>query len=125
VSRRKLFGCRGLIYGLDSPDLGDVGLEVALDAGLEGDRGGGATHAGAVHADLDGVVGGEADELDVPAVGLNGWADEFDDAADAVGERGGRGVEGGRGRRGVERVEAGHCARIVGEGGGRDGRREQ
>ncbi len=64
-----------------------MGLEVPLDAGLEGDRGGWAADAGAVHPDLDVVVGGEADELDVAAVGLNGRADEFDDSLDAVGER--------------------------------------
>lgn len=77
------------IDGLNAADFGNVGFEISLDSGLERDGGGGAADAGAVHADLHEMVGGEADELDVAAVGLDGGADELDDFGDAFGERAG------------------------------------
>jgi hypothetical protein len=57
----KVFVDKYLGDGLDGPDLGDVSLEVALDADLEGDGAGGAAHARPVKADADGAVGGDLD----------------------------------------------------------------
>lgn len=37
-----------------------------------------------MHADLDDVVGGERDELDITAVGLHRWADEVQDFLHAL-----------------------------------------
>ena len=102
---------------MDAADLGDVLAKVALDAGLESDRRGRATDAGAVHADLDDVVGGERNELDIAAVGLDRGADEIQHFLDTV-EHGmtGAGLSGsgrglGRGRDRLGWVEAGQDKR--------------
>lgn len=55
-----------------------------FDAHAEGHRGGWAADAGPVHADADGVGGGDLDEFDVSAVGLDGRPDAFDDERDLV-----------------------------------------
>jgi hypothetical protein len=86
---------------LDAADFGDVGFEVALDADLEGHGAGGAADAGAVEADADDALGGDVDELEVAAVGLDGGADEVEDAGDAF-------LEGGRGGRGCGH----HCGMV-------------
>jgi hypothetical protein len=78
----------GSIDGFDAADLRDVFLQVALDAHLEGDGGGGAADACAVEADADDLIGGDPDEFDIAAIGLDGGADEVDDLGDALDERG-------------------------------------
>lgn len=40
--------------------------------------------ASAVEADLHDAGGGDVDELDVAAVGLDGWSDQVEDALDAL-----------------------------------------
>lgn len=92
---------RGLLDGFHAANLRDVFLEVALDAHLEGDVGGWAADAGPVEADADDLVGGDPDEFDIAAIGLDRRADEVDDLGDALEERGvgcgGGGVAGGGG----------------------------
>lgn len=82
-------GAAGLWHGLDRPDFRDVVLEVAFDPQLEGHGAGGAADARAVEADLDNTVGGDANEFDISAVGLDGRSDAVEDQGDAAGEFGG------------------------------------
>jgi len=73
-----------LVEGFDACHFWNVGLEVALDADLEGDHAAGAAHACAMEANLDNTIAGDIDQFDIPAVRLHGGADEFDDASDAI-----------------------------------------
>lgn len=70
--------------GLDPLNLGDVGLDVSLDALGQRDAAGGASDAGTQEADTGDALGRDLDELDVPAVGLYRGADEAEDAFDAL-----------------------------------------
>ncbi len=73
-----------LIHSLDTGYLGDMLAEVSLDTHLEGDFERWAPDAGTEEADLDDSGIGEAYELDVAAVGLDGRADELDHAGDPI-----------------------------------------
>src|SRR4051812_23563090 len=66
--------------GDDAGDFGGALAEGALDAHLEGHRGGRAAMAGPVEADLDDAVVADLDQFDVAAVRLNRRADEVEDA---------------------------------------------
>lgn len=84
---RRRVGPGGRVFsgnGPDGPYFGDMGLEIAFKADLEGHSAGGASDAGPVEADFDDAVLGEADEFDIAAVGLDGWSDKADDLGDAV-----------------------------------------
>lgn len=83
-----------LVQSLDLGHLGDVGLEVPLDAHLQCDHAARAAHARAVEADLHHACVGHVHEFDIAAVGLHGGTDEFDHPRDAV-EDGGGGGSGG------------------------------
>ena len=65
-------------------DFGDAFAEVAFDSHLESHFAGGAAVACAVEADLDDAGGGDVDELDVAAIGLDGGADEVEHILHAI-----------------------------------------
>lgn len=67
----------------DPLNLRHVGPHVTFDALGERDAAGGAPDAGAEETDPGDALGGDVDELDVPAVGLDRWPDEAEDALDA------------------------------------------
>lgn len=78
-----------LIDGLDRCDLGDIGLEVPLDALGERHLGGRAPDTGAMEADANGAIAGEVNQFDIAAVGLDGGSDGVEDlgnASEAIGE---------------------------------------
>lgn len=79
---------KSALDGLDFFDLGDVCLEVSFDPHFERYLTGGATDAGTVESDLDGAFGGEVDELDVAAVGLDRGSDQVDDLLDSFADLG-------------------------------------
>lgn len=76
-----------LVHSLNSPDLGDVGFEVALNAHAEGEVAGGAVDARAVEADEHDAVRSHVDEFEVAAVGLDGRPDQRENTLDALVER--------------------------------------
>lgn len=82
-------------HRFDPLNLGDVGAKVALDAHFEGDIARRAPDARPMEPDLDGAVGREIDELDVPTVGLDGGADEVDYLLHAFADLRGDGRRGG------------------------------
>ena len=73
----------------------------ADDAVLEGHRAARAAVAGAVEADLDDVVGGDVDDLDVPAVRLHRRADQVDHALHPITDGVGLLIGGGGGHAGI------------------------
>jgi hypothetical protein len=62
--------------------------EIALDAVVEGQIAAGAPVAGAMKADLDDPIVGNADQLNIAAVRLDGWANQVDYALDALSDVG-------------------------------------
>lgn len=61
-----------------------MGLEVSLNTQLQGHSAGRTPHARPVQTHFDHPVRGDADQLHIPAVRLNGWSDKADDLRDAV-----------------------------------------
>ena len=68
-------------------DLGDVGLEILLDAHPQGHIRGRTTNTGAVHPDLDDASIGDLDKLDIAPVVLYRRSNTIDDHRDPLGER--------------------------------------
>lgn len=67
----------------DALDLRDMLSDISFDAHLEGHLRRRTPYAGTEEADLDNSCFGDADELEVAAVGLNGGADQLDHSGDA------------------------------------------
>jgi len=57
--------------------------DISFDAHLEGHLRRWTPYAGTEETDLDNSGFGDADELEVAAIGLDGGADQLDDAGDA------------------------------------------
>ena len=67
----------------DAGDFGNFFSDVAFDAHVKGHGAAWAADAGTVEADFDDTFGGDFDEFNVSAVGLDGRSDTADDMLNA------------------------------------------
>ncbi len=67
----------------DAFDLGNLAAKLGFDAEREGRRRHRATAAGAKHVQVHEALVIEVDKLDIPAIGMEGRADSFEDILDA------------------------------------------